>query len=580
MTKLKIKLYAILALIILASCVVHSPRANAAATWTATSNRDSYNRPDLDARYDIEFVSATIFDNDNDEIYFYLHFAKKPGVDLFNDNSSWAYIGLDYDNDEKSDIRLELYNKSLKTDRTPVSGDVYDTKSKTFMSCNVDIFTNIEGDKNWIGFAVSRLCINLPKSFGLQGYADLKGGDESSFDYAPDPPFYINMPGIVSSSNSSSGQTFQIPSNILNESTSQQNFSTPPNNLTTLSEKLSPSVVTIYCGNGKGSGWAIKSELSQALKSNGFQSYLITNHHVVADCVTSKRVTVQLSNGSQVAGTLVAWNENSDVAGIAISSSIQGLEWVGTTPKQGWWVGVLGSPGSLIGILTTGIISSINSDASTFTFTAAINPGNSGGPVFDSTGRVLGLATSKFLLSNGALAEGSGNAHGVPLLCGTVITCELEKRPWGAISKFLAGPSAAEIEAKAKADAEAKAALELQIKQEKLKQCFDINGDLKATLFTINSSKNLYPKSVSLFQNLLNSAPKELNCESLSVQILDSAINDQRKLLIALDSAANEVVAKAKVDALRKTTILCTKGKITKKVIAVNPKCPVGYKKK
>jgi hypothetical protein len=30
----------------------------------------------------------------------------------------------------------------------------------------------------------------------------------------------------------------------------------------------------------------------------------------------------------------------------------------------------------------------------------------------------------------------------------------------------------------------------------------------------------------------------------------------------------------------KKTTITCVKGKLTKKVTAVNPKCPAGYKKK
>jgi len=38
--------------------------------------------------------------------------------------------------------------------------------------------------------------------------------------------------------------------------------------------------------------------------------------------------------------------------------------------------------------------------------------------------------------------------------------------------------------------------------------------------------------------------------------------------------------AEAKAAALKKTTITCVKGKLTKKVTAVKPKCPAGYKKK
>ena len=42
----------------------------------------------------------------------------------------------------------------------------------------------------------------------------------------------------------------------------------------------------------------------------------------------------------------------------------------------------------------------------------------------------------------------------------------------------------------------------------------------------------------------------------------------------------DEEVSKAAAAATKKTTITCVKGKITKKVTAVKPKCPAGYKKK
>ena len=44
--------------------------------------------------------------------------------------------------------------------------------------------------------------------------------------------------------------------------------------------------------------------------------------------------------------------------------------------------------------------------------------------------------------------------------------------------------------------------------------------------------------------------------------------------------AKQEAEAKAKSQATKKTTITCIKGKLVKKVTAVNPKCPAGYKKK
>jgi hypothetical protein len=45
-------------------------------------------------------------------------------------------------------------------------------------------------------------------------------------------------------------------------------------------------------------------------------------------------------------------------------------------------------------------------------------------------------------------------------------------------------------------------------------------------------------------------------------------------------SATPTPSAIAKPAAAKKTSIRCVKGKTTKKVTAVNPKCPAGYKKK
>jgi len=46
---------------------------------------------------------------------------------------------------------------------------------------------------------------------------------------------------------------------------------------------------------------------------------------------------------------------------------------------------------------------------------------------------------------------------------------------------------------------------------------------------------------------------------------------------------SNSVIVTPKIESKasisKKTTITCTKGKATKKVTGINPKCPVGYKK-
>ena len=46
------------------------------------------------------------------------------------------------------------------------------------------------------------------------------------------------------------------------------------------------------------------------------------------------------------------------------------------------------------------------------------------------------------------------------------------------------------------------------------------------------------------------------------------------------EAEAKAAAAKAAADAKKQTTITCIKGKLTKKVTALKPKCPAGYKKK
>ncbi len=64
---------------------------------------------------------------------------------------------------------------------------------------------------------------------------------------------------------------------------------------------------------------------------------------------------------------------------------------------------------------------------------------------------------------------------------------------------------------------------------------------------------------------------------TLSIADLSAALLEQQK---TADKAAADKAAADKASSAKKTTIICFKGKLTKKVTAVKPKCPAGYKKK
>jgi len=571
-----------------------SGSAVAAVTWSQTSKVDVvFDGKFYNSQYDLQYTSAYIFDNETDRIYFYLDFLLAPTVKMFNDKKeSFAGIKLDYDFDGKSDVSLYTENLDLNTSRVSVAGYAYDAGTEKNLNCPVGVFADILAQSKWVGFTVSRSCLNLPNSFNLFGVARFDSlNREDSYDFAPSPAFKVTLPttsagsSTSSSTTAASGATYALPSNKLNSSTSVNSYSDSPQDLSKLSETLLPSVVTVKCLTGSGTGWSADASLSSSMQSAGFLSLVLTNHHVITDCLGTKSVTLTLSNGTSIPGTIVSWNEDLDIAGVAVKTSIPSLQWIGPRPKQGWWVGVLGSPLGTSGILTTGIISSVNSIAETFTFTAAINPGNSGGPVFDSSGRVLGLATSKRLISADTIAEGFGSAQGTPLLCDTIILCALEKTPWGATPKFSAGPTASELAlanaakiAQDKAVADAKAAAEVAAKIAQDKAVADAKAAAEAAAKIAQdkaaAESRLISDQLARLQGDYSTLSENFSSNLSKYTEAMAQVNFLQNVLKTLQIQVEELL-KPKPE-----TIVCTKGSVYKIVKSIAPKCPVGYKKK
>jgi Trypsin-like peptidase domain len=586
--------------------------ANAAVTWSQTSTLDVGYFGD-NSQYDLNYVSAYIFDDDPDLINFYLEFAKIPTTKMFNDGKeSFGVVSLDFNLDGTFDYRLYITDVDLTIDRSAVKGLAMSVVNgiSTYTNCDVSVFTNIAENQKWVGLAVSRSCIGLPKTFDLIGTTNYSSG--ASGDSVPLNRMRVNLPTAISGGSSSTtfpnvGATFTLPTTKANESEAANSYSDSPQDLSKLSEDLLPSVVTVQCSGGSGTGWSADVAMSTDLQTAGYKSLVITNHHVIESCLASKSVTLVLNSKTSLPGVIVSWSKNDDIAGIAVQTTIPALQWIGTNPKQGWWVGVLGSPLGVSGILTTGIISSTNSIASRFTFTAAINPGNSGGPVFDNTGRVMGLATSKNLISTDSLAEGFGNAQGTPLLCSVIISCTIEKNPWNATPKFAAASSlidkaAAEAAAKIaqdKAVADAKAAAEAAAKIAQDKAVADAKAAAEAAakialdkaLTEARAEAKVAEAAAKLAQEI--SASENRTTSDLLAKLQNDFSNlsaNYANYLNKYNEATSQIeflqgVVKAlqeQVTALLKPkseTIVCTKGSAFKVVKGITPKCPVGYKR-
>lgn len=429
---------AVVAMIATLSSVFGS--VSAQATWLTYQSSLSYQDPTspiIGGNYDIQQLQFGVNDTDLTKYYFYAKFKDPVFSKMFSDGLG-SYLAIQIDSNLDSNI-----DYLLKTDpKQPYVGKIFhpglfikvNSGHELISSkCEVETFTDLAAKANWIGFSLNRDCLPLGTTIGIKGISVLDPDGNNQSRVFPSEYWKISLPEENATSSS------PTTNNLSTNSANLDNLPTAPSITPTLVTKAgkSPddlvalaateirSVVTITCGNSLGSGWSARVNLSPKLIAGGYNSYIITNQHVIKDCIFSGDIKIILSDQTKLTGYLWASDEVNDVAAIAVKSEIPPLEWQGFRPQQGWWAGVVGSPLGFAGILTTGLISSLTPALYFATTTAAINSGNSGGPVFDRTGRVLGIATAKY-----AGAEGFGIIHGTPMLCGKVVVCPTNTSVW------------------------------------------------------------------------------------------------------------------------------------------------------
>ena len=139
----------------------------------------------------------------------------------------------------------------------------------------------------------------------------------------------------------------------------------------------------------------------------------------------------------------------------------------------------------------------------------------------------------------------------------------------------------AAAELKAKQEAEAKVAAELKTKQDAEAK---IAAELKVKLEA--EAKAVADKAAEELR-VKQEAEAKLAADKIAA---DLKVKQEAEAKLAADKTAADLKAKQEADAkaaadkaalvVKKTTITCVKGKLTKKVTAVKPVCPKGYKKK
>jgi chemotaxis protein histidine kinase CheA len=148
---------------------------------------------------------------------------------------------------------------------------------------------------------------------------------------------------------------------------------------------------------------------------------------------------------------------------------------------------------------------------------------------------------------------------------------------------------------KAKQEAEAKAAADLKAKQEaEAKVAADLKAKQEAEAVEEKAAADLKAKQEADAKAAADLKAKQ---EAEAKVAADLNAKQEAEAKVAADKAAADLkakkaaeakaaaakilaAAKAKAAAAKKTTITCVKGKLIKKVTAVKPVCPKGYKKK
>jgi serine protease Do len=153
---------------------------------------------------------------------------------------------------------------------------------------------------------------------------------------------------------------------------------------------------------GSGSGFVISKD-----------GHILTNNHVVE---RADKITVTLSDNSEVEAQLIGTDPQSDVALIKIEVD----EELPTIPlgdsddlEVGEWVIAIGNPFGLSQTVTVGVVSAkgrsrvgINEYENFIQTDAAINPGNSGGPLLNIHGEVIGINSALYSRTGGYMGIG------------------------------------------------------------------------------------------------------------------------------------------------------------------------------
>lgn len=174
--------------------------------------------------------------------------------------------------------------------------------------------------------------------------------------------------------------------------------------------KLSPDNFVI------GSGWSIDLKPS----SKKFNSSIITNHHVIEDCLGGKgALSIVDEDLKHYEVSVDILDKENDLAKLSSTIKLTPLELAKNGPNPGYWVMTYGSSDGWVGSVSFGSV--MNATDTEIFITANISHGNSGGPLLDNEGKVVG--TNSWNMKG----EQYNGAKSLDAMCAKFLKCKYNK---------------------------------------------------------------------------------------------------------------------------------------------------------
>lgn len=216
-----------------------------------------------------------------------------------------------------------------------------------------------------------------------------------------------------------------------------------PFDLASVVEATRAATVTVFCGDWSGSGWGIDlSDSTTTTEDDDFPYEIVTNFHVVEECVDGGNITLRLPGESlDVPAYLFNFDyratsasSRNDLAILMTATPVSTLKTSNFEPQPGDWLMAVGNPNSsqfddMEGHVTFGRVSNFKRSYNVVVTDTALNHGNSGGPLVNSRGEVVGTNT---WIDVSAQVENIAYAIAVPKLCEKLLLCEPgDPKLWG-----------------------------------------------------------------------------------------------------------------------------------------------------